>query len=102
MSRKGSNPWGWVLGIGAALGVGALLWSKTNQKTDKIDEVVSWLNNKFGHNWFSVGLAVLSRAMPPPMQVLVGVLGAVYKAEELGRQQNWTGPQKHQYACANC
>lgn len=109
MTRKkhGDTTAGWVIGIGvAALLVGAIVQGATSSRnsnaSEPINRVVSWLNETFGHNWLTIGIAALTKAMPTPMAGLVNVLEAVYEAEQQGKPQDWSGQQKYQHATARC
>jgi hypothetical protein len=66
---------------------------------DRLDAVVKALDKKFGKAWVNREIATLkaglSAMLPAP---LVKLVDAVSKAEVLGRQNRWTGPQKRLHA----
>lgn len=66
---------------------------------DRLDDVVKALDGKYGKAWVNREIAILkaglSTILPAP---LVSLVDAVTKAEQLGQQYGWDGPQKQMHA----
>lgn len=64
----------------------------------QIDRLVAWLDRSFGKDWAEQGLDALQRAFKgTPQGIFVQILGSVYKAEVVGRRQQWSGGDKLRY-----
>jgi hypothetical protein len=112
MAKRKDDGWGTILMIllGAA-GVAALYYSQVgrgqendaallpNSIEDRIDLVVSALNEHFGKQWVDWGLDALrshiQRTLPMPLVTIVGVIVTV---EQMSRQRRMSGNLKKQTA----
>ena len=112
MAMRKDDSWGTILVIllGAA-GVAALYYSQAgkgqendaallpNSIEDRIDLIVTALNEHFGKQWVDWGLDALryyiQKTLPPPLVTIVGVIVTV---EQMSRRRQMSSSLKRQTA----
>ena len=61
---------------------------------DRIDNLVGWLNKRFGKRWVQRGLTTLQHAVELGMPGLAGVMNAVFAAEQATHGKGMTSKEK--------